>query len=49
MPLEYSILMHLVLISVMGYTFYKIGRSEGIEDTLIYLHSQDYIQLEDEN
>jgi len=48
MPLEYSLLMHTVLISAMGWSFYKIGRSEGIEETLTFLHEQDYLDFEEE-
>jgi hypothetical protein len=41
--------MHFGLISLMGYSFYKVGRSEGIEETLTYLHEQEYLTFEDEN
>jgi hypothetical protein len=49
MPLEYSLILHGIIISIMGYSFYKVGRSEGIDETLEYLHKEKFIKLEDEN
>jgi|APSaa5957512535_1039671.scaffolds.fasta_scaffold05171_9 hypothetical protein len=46
MILEDSILMHLGLISLMGYSFYRTGIQVGINRAVEYLEYEGLIELE---
>lgn len=49
MPLQDSIILHTVLISIMGYSFYKTGVQIGIRQAVDYIEEAGLIEFEPEN
>jgi len=46
---EYEFIMYMLILVGVSYTSFKLGVTEGIQDTIHFFHEKGVIQLDDED